>query len=251
MPPPQTGVIMASHLFAPNQGAVTRESVTLRMGTAKDWKVGVGETGRYTICISWSVSKEKEVEWRQRTLLFVRYTTPDLHCWLYDSAGWFRCEDWRESVVRGGLWYSVVSPGSGVYPLPSASITQLFFRLDSFFLCMLMFDLLVLAEAVGSRGRQGCGTVGRYKTRMGWNLTTHFIDMVYLSRRCYRDFKRPCSGAALAHVSRSFGVVLLGQARPAAGREGFGGSLGGSVANRGLRAQWQLGAGRRCWSRGR
>lgn len=184
MPPPQTGVIMASHLFAPNQGAVTRESVTLRMGTAKDWKVGVGETGRYTI------------------LLFVRYTTPDLHCWLYDSAGWFRCEDWRESVVRGGLWYSVVSPGSGVYPLPSASITQ-------------------------------------------------FIDMVYLSRRCYRDFKRPCSGAALAHVSRSFGVVLLGQARPAAGREGFGGSLGGSVANRGLRAQWQLGAGRRCWSRGR
>ena len=40
----------ASHLLAPNQGAVTRESETLRMGTAKDWKVGVGERGRYMIC---------------------------------------------------------------------------------------------------------------------------------------------------------------------------------------------------------
>ena len=46
MPPPVTGWMTASHLFAPNQGAVTRESATLRMGTAKDCKVGVGVTGR-------------------------------------------------------------------------------------------------------------------------------------------------------------------------------------------------------------
>jgi hypothetical protein len=46
MPPPETGCIRASHLFAPNHGAVTRESATLRMGTAKDWRAGVGATGR-------------------------------------------------------------------------------------------------------------------------------------------------------------------------------------------------------------
>jgi hypothetical protein len=50
MPPPTTGWIRASHLLAPNQGAVTRESATLRIGTAKDWKVDVGVTGRYIIC---------------------------------------------------------------------------------------------------------------------------------------------------------------------------------------------------------
>jgi hypothetical protein len=46
MPPPDTGCMRASHLFAPNHGAVTRESATLRMGTAKDCRVGVGVTGR-------------------------------------------------------------------------------------------------------------------------------------------------------------------------------------------------------------
>jgi hypothetical protein len=46
MPPPETGCMRASHLLAPNHGAVTRESATFRMGTAKDWRVGVGETGR-------------------------------------------------------------------------------------------------------------------------------------------------------------------------------------------------------------
>jgi hypothetical protein len=49
MPPPVTGLIKASHLLAPNHGAVTRESATLRMGTANDWKVDVGVTGRYII----------------------------------------------------------------------------------------------------------------------------------------------------------------------------------------------------------
>jgi hypothetical protein len=52
MPPPDTGCMMASHLLAPNQGAVTRESATLRMGTAKDCRVGVGATGRYISCVS-------------------------------------------------------------------------------------------------------------------------------------------------------------------------------------------------------
>jgi hypothetical protein len=46
MPPPETGCMRASHLFAPNHGAVTRESATLRMGTAKDWRAGVGVMGR-------------------------------------------------------------------------------------------------------------------------------------------------------------------------------------------------------------
>lgn len=54
MPPPETGCMRASHLFAPNHGAVTRESATLRIGTAKDCRAGVGETGRYII---WSLDQ--------------------------------------------------------------------------------------------------------------------------------------------------------------------------------------------------
>jgi hypothetical protein len=54
MPPPETGCMRASHLFAPNHGAVTRESATLRIGTAKDCSAGVGETGRYII---WSLDQ--------------------------------------------------------------------------------------------------------------------------------------------------------------------------------------------------
>ena len=44
--PPDTGTMLASHLLGPNQGAVTWESETWRMGTEKDWREGVGEMGR-------------------------------------------------------------------------------------------------------------------------------------------------------------------------------------------------------------
>jgi hypothetical protein len=64
------------------------------------------------------------------TRRFVRYTTPDLHCLEYAPPGGCRLLLCIESVVRGGDWYSVCSPGSGVYPPLSVSITQLFLRLD-------------------------------------------------------------------------------------------------------------------------
>lgn len=85
----------------------------------------------------------------------MRYMTPDLHCCEYASPGWLLLEDCSERVVRGGLWYSVVSPGSGVYPLPSASITQLFFRLDMLFLCIPM--LALLSPTAMGHGRSGDG----------------------------------------------------------------------------------------------
>jgi hypothetical protein len=86
----------------------------------------------------------------KRTRRFVRYTTPDLQCCEYAS-----CDDCvlvvcSESVVRVGDWYSVCSPGRGVYPPSplSASITQLFLRSDLLFLIFSVRDFIVRCQNV-------------------------------------------------------------------------------------------------------
>lgn len=96
---------MASHLFAPNHGAVTRESCTLRIGTAKDSRVDVGVTGRYMILYQALVVHAcvERAVWRL-TLRVVRYTTPDLHCCEYELLGYFCWLVCTDNVVRGGDW---------------------------------------------------------------------------------------------------------------------------------------------------